>query len=162
MIWRLSQKLSPPRKRGPIFQRPWLWVPAYAGTTSSKTHRWIALLRRGERRCRLLQHEVVLDLEERRGDGLAGRRFARRPLDEIDDQRLLHAVDHVGLDELVATLEQMGDAAMVARRADGEVDVGGPHVADIGALHQLAHGAVHRDGIGDRRDGADDVAAVAL
>src|SRR5262245_32523110 len=55
---------------------------------------WV-LLRRGERRCRLLQHEVVFDLEERRGDGLAGRRLARRPLDEIDDQRLLHAVDHV-------------------------------------------------------------------
>jgi hypothetical protein len=30
------------------------------------------------------------------------------------------------------------------------------------ALHQLADGAVHRDGVGDRRDGADGVAAVAL
>src|SRR5262249_15269869 len=25
--------LSSPRKRGPIFQRRWLWVPAFAGTT---------------------------------------------------------------------------------------------------------------------------------
>jgi tripartite-type tricarboxylate transporter receptor subunit TctC len=25
---------SSPRKRGPIFQRPWLWVPAFAGTTA--------------------------------------------------------------------------------------------------------------------------------
>src|SRR5262245_30119573 len=28
--------LSSPRKRGPIFQRPWLWVPACAGTTAGK------------------------------------------------------------------------------------------------------------------------------
>jgi len=26
--------LSPPRKRGPIFQSRWLWVPAFAGTTA--------------------------------------------------------------------------------------------------------------------------------
>src|ERR671937_2084311 len=26
-------RLSSPRKRGPIFQRRWLWVPAFAGTT---------------------------------------------------------------------------------------------------------------------------------
>src|SRR5262249_61382034 len=25
--------LASPRKRGPIFQRRWLWVPAFAGTT---------------------------------------------------------------------------------------------------------------------------------
>ena len=57
--------------------------------------------------------------------------------------------------------EQVGDAAVIAGRADGEMDVSGPHVANIGALHQLAHGAVHRDGVGDRRDGADGVAAVS-
>jgi hypothetical protein len=26
-------ELSSPRKRGPIFQNRWLWVPAFAGTT---------------------------------------------------------------------------------------------------------------------------------
>src|SRR5690349_3814907 len=51
---------------------------------------------------------------------------------------------------------------MKAGRTDGEMDVSGPHVADFGALHQLADGPVHRDGIVDRRDGADGVAAVAL
>src|SRR5215475_11404779 len=31
----LKYILSSPRKRGPIFQRRWLWVPAFAGTTAS-------------------------------------------------------------------------------------------------------------------------------
>src|SRR5439155_15068832 len=81
-----------------------------------------SLLGGGERRRALLQDEVVSHLVERRGDNLAGRRLAGGLLDELDDQRLLHAVDHVGLDELVALLEQMGDAAVVSGRGDGEVD----------------------------------------
>src|SRR5262249_35414434 len=42
-------------------------------------------LRRGQRRRLFLQHEVVPDLVERRGHGLAGRGFARRLLHEFDD-----------------------------------------------------------------------------
>jgi hypothetical protein len=49
------------------------------------------------------------------------RRLARWLLHEFDDQLLLHAIDHVSLDELVALLEQVGDAAMIARRSDGVV-----------------------------------------
>ena len=30
------------------------------------------------------------------------------------------------------------------------MDVGRPHIADLGAIQQLAHGAVHRDRIADR------------
>src|SRR5262249_59439333 len=58
---------------------------------------------RGGERLRLaLQHEVVAHLEERRGERLARRRFAGRLLDKIDDQRLLHRIDHVGVDVFVA------------------------------------------------------------
>ncbi len=35
-------------------------------------------------------------------------------------------------------------------------------MADVRAIHQFAHGAVHRDGVGDRRHGADHVGAVGL
>src|SRR5215471_16583665 len=30
----IGSSMSSPRKRGPIFQRRWLWVPAFAGTTA--------------------------------------------------------------------------------------------------------------------------------
>src|ERR1051325_635250 len=46
----------------------------------------------------LLQHEVVVDDVVRCVDLLSVRRGAGRLLLEVDDQRLLHAVHHVGLD----------------------------------------------------------------
>jgi hypothetical protein len=34
-VSRETLEASFPRKRRPIFQRPWLWVPAFAGTTAA-------------------------------------------------------------------------------------------------------------------------------
>src|SRR5712672_3224477 len=73
-------------------------------------------LRRGGLGGAFLQHEVVIDHIEGGVDFLPVRRHAGRLLDEVDDQRLLHAVDHVGLDIGAAALEQMGDDAMIAGR----------------------------------------------
>ena len=56
----------------------------------------------------------------------------------------------------------MGHQAVIARRVDGEMDVGRPHVADVGAVHQLADRAVHGDRVADRRHRADRIGAVAL
>src|SRR5271166_3630429 len=99
---------------------------------------------------RLLQGEVVTNDIERRIDGLAGRRLAARgQVLEIDDQRRLHAVHDIAFYVLAAALEKMGDQAMMSRRLDQEMDVRGAHMADIGLVHQLAHGPVHGDGITD-------------
>ncbi len=53
-----------------------------------------------------LQHEVVAHQIERVFERLAVRRLAAGELLELDDERLLHAVNHVGVDVAIAALEQ--------------------------------------------------------
>src|SRR5258705_3413260 len=88
------------------------------GCTASGARR---RLRRGGLGGALLQHEVVIDHIEGGVDFLPVRRHAGGLLDEVDDERLLHAVDHVGLDIGAAALEQMGDHTMIAWRLHAEM-----------------------------------------
>src|SRR5437588_1929809 len=87
---------------------------------------------------RLLEHEIVFDHVERGRDVLSGRRAAGRLALEVDDELFLDAIYHVGLDVGVAVLEEVRHDAVKAGRIDLEVNVGGTHVRDLGALHQLA------------------------
>src|SRR5215475_9506338 len=73
---------------------------------------WSGLLRRAARRHRqLLQNEVVLDEIVRHIDVVAVGRLAGGMFGEVDDQRLFHPIDHVGLGVVAAALEQVSDAA---------------------------------------------------
>src|SRR5262245_1778333 len=108
------------------------------------------------------QHEIVFYLVKWRRHDFAGRRLTLRLFDEINDQRLLYGIDHVVLDILIAFLKEVRDKAMVARRRDREMNMGRPHMADVGSFHELPDGSVHRDGVGDWRDRPDYIAAVGL
>ena len=66
----------------------------------------LALLRRRQSCSLRLEHEVVPHLVKRLVHHLAVRGFARGTLHEIHDKRLLHAVDDILLDVLVALLEE--------------------------------------------------------
>src|SRR5215212_3056636 len=134
-------------------------LPTWSARKGGRVRCTFLILFGGRERCLLLlQHEVVLHLVELRVDGLAVRRLAGRPLDELDDQRRLHAVDHVVVDVLVALLEQVRDHAVIAGRGDCEMDVRRPHVAHVRPAEELTDWTVHWDGVADRRDGTDQVA----
>src|SRR6478736_10026486 len=83
-------------------------------------------LGRGERLGSLRQHEVVCHLVERRRHGFAGRRLAGRPFDKVDDQRLFHGINNVGVEVLAVSLKEVGDKAMIARCGDREMNVRRP------------------------------------
>src|SRR5579872_5435285 len=55
-----------------------------------------------------LQHEIVFDGVELGRHLLAVWRRSGRMLDEVDDQRRLHAIDHVSFEIRAAALEQVG------------------------------------------------------
>src|SRR5262249_47949608 len=50
---------SSPRKRGPIFQRPWLWIPACAGMTETGTRPKICWCRRADSNRQPIAYEAI-------------------------------------------------------------------------------------------------------
>src|SRR6516165_856819 len=127
--------LSSPRKRGPIFQRRWLWVPAYAGTTATRLrvllNERIAVEFVDRRRLldEALRHVELLQFGEPLGVDLA--------------QLLLSRVDQLGVhvereaDRAFLALPLRYEAHEVVRRLVGIVhDV--LHAAQR-RVHELAH-----------------------
>ena len=80
----------------------------------------------------------------------------------IGHQRRGHAEHGVGIDVLVALQIQRRDHFAIAGRADDEVNVRGPIAVTLLRANHVAHRAVHRDHVAERRDGAQVETAVGV
>jgi hypothetical protein len=83
-----------------------------------------------------------------------------RLLVEVDDQGRLDPEHGIVVEVVAAGHEDVGDQRAVARRADHEVEMGGPHRAALGRPQELADGSVVGDRVGRRSHAPEAVAAV--